>query len=270
MPVIGLTERAREGEIDVHTGLAPEDWGSIMRGHRLYRALAEASLTNARRLRLDAKALQKRGSRGHACSLSILAIEESAKGIIYKRAADGIIRFVKKNGNGVTTYSEDHLKVHKYKHATISNLIGEAISFAPLQQTLAETRKATFSRAEVERLLRKAHLNAKLFASELESESPSAKLLRNLFGLLSRLDFLKNAGLYVGRSGGRVQFPDKEVVADYADVADIADAMIVAAEIELRRVVSRRDREEQRFQLKALLAQARRLRRTGRPESARE
>lgn len=231
-----------------------------MRGHRLYRALAEASLTNARKLRLDARAVQRRGSAGHACSLSILAIEESAKAIIYKQAADGVIRFVKKNANGVTTYSEDDLKIHKYKHATIANLIGEAVSFAPLQQTLAETRKATFSRGEVERLLRKAHLRAKMFTSELQTESRSARLLRDLFGLLSRLDALKNAGLYVGRNLGKVQLPDEEVAADCADVAEIADAMVLGAEMEIRRRLTKQDAAEQRDNLRTLLAQVRRLR----------
>src|SRR2546422_2525101 len=76
----------------------------MVAGRALYQRIADASSANARQLVRDAERLASAGSRGHASSLAILSIEESAKAIVYYLAAQGVYRIVKKKPNYVTTY----------------------------------------------------------------------------------------------------------------------------------------------------------------------
>lgn len=235
-----------------------------MRGRTLYLELAKAAAENAKRLLLDARTLHRRGNRGHACALGVLAIEEAAKGLVYKQAAEGIVRFVQRKPNYVSTYSERDLLDHKFKHGSISRLLVGAIEYAPFQQTLAATRKGTFVRSEVEALLRRAHTRQWIQRTELERGGRAARQLRAMFETIGRLNELKNGGLYVGRAGFGVSRPDEFTREDLERVRELANMVVKTVEQTVSTKFTHAQRKEMKEQLQVVAAQARRLQRLAR------
>ena len=124
-----------------------------MRGRTLYLKLAERSYDNAVQHFHDARALRRRGSRGHACSLAILSIEEAAKAFLWKLAGEGVYRIVTKKPNGISTYSKGQLFDHRFKHAIVARLVYQGILSQPVQRVMAKTRRKAFSRRQVELML---------------------------------------------------------------------------------------------------------------------
>jgi AbiV family abortive infection protein len=232
-----------------------------VRGRTLYLELAEAAAENARRLLLDARTLHRKGNRGHACALGILAIEEAAKALIYKQAAEGIVRFVQRKPNYVSTYSERDLLDHKFKHGSISRLLIGAIEYAPFQQTLSATRKQTFARSEVEALLRRAHTRQWIQRTELERGGRAARQLRAMFETIGRLNELKNGGLYVGRAGLGISRPDEFTREDLERVRELAGIVVKTAEQTVSTEFTSAQRKELKEQMQVVAAQARRLQR---------
>ncbi|MGA7846427.1 MAG: AbiV family abortive infection protein [Thermoplasmata archaeon] len=232
-----------------------------MRGRRLYQAVAEASAENARLLIEDGRALRRRGSVGHACALAILGMEEAAKALVYKQAAEGVIRLVRRNPNNLSTYSEKDLLNHKFKHGAITRLLIGSVEFAPFLQTLAASRKKVFSREDVVVILRRAHTRQWLQKTELERGGQAAKELQKMLRTLARLDGLKNDALYVGRVPHDVRHPNGIPPKEVSDVWEIANSVVKAAEETVATPFSKDQRREFAEQLRILSTQSRRLKR---------
>jgi AbiV family abortive infection protein len=232
-----------------------------MRGRRLYQAVAEASVENARLLINDGKALRRRGSVGHACALAILGMEEAAKALIYKQAAEGVIRLVRRDPNNLSTYSEKDLLNHKFKHGAITRLLIGSVEFAPFLQTLAESRKKVFSRDDVAVILRRAHTRQWLQRTELDRGGKAAIELQRMLKTLARLDSLKNDSLYVGRVPNDVRHPSGIPPKEVSNVWEIANSVVKAAEETVAKPFSKDQRREFAEQLRILSAQSRRLKR---------
>jgi len=204
----------------------------MVEGRALYQRVAEASASNARQFLRDAERLASTGSRGHASSLAILSIEESAKAIVFYLAAQGVFRIVKKKPNYVTTYRKEDLLDHRYKHALVSNLLSEAIFYAPFYAGLARIRRTTFSRDEVHEIIQRgvhAHKRARIEFSA----GRSAKEIKKLFQLFETLSSRKNRGLYVDDTDGNLLQPNdvsrnelREVIELGWSVADMVSESI--------------------------------------------
>lgn len=232
-----------------------------MRGRALYKEMALAALSNSETFFEEAKQLTRRRSKGHGCAFAVLGMEEAAKSIIYNQAAEGLIRFVKKRPNNVSTYSETDLLNHKFKHGAIMRLIMAAVEYAPFQQTLASTRKTTFTRKEVERLMRQAHSMDWIQRSELATGGRVSRTLNRMMETLGRLDSLKNQGLYVGRLEEGVRWPDASVKKDLQGVINLAGVVITSAKEFVLTPMHPAQRREFARQLSMISAQARRIKR---------
>jgi len=233
-----------------------------MRGRRLYQVIARASAENAESLLADSRSADRRGHKGHACALRILAIEEAVKAIIYKHAAEGIVRFVKRGPNNVSTYSETELRDHKFKHGSVAAIIVGAIEFHPFQAALISTRKEQFTRLDVERLLHRAYTSQWVQRSELAREGRPSRELNSTLQTLGRMNDLKNDGLYVGSAKGSVKRPDEIARKELKNVRELSSfivplssQLVTSAEFtpQRRRILTQ--------QTQALAAQARRVRR---------
>lgn len=230
-----------------------------MRGRRLYQKLAESAAKNAKGLLADANVLRRRGSAGHACSLAVLSIEESAKSIIYRQAALGVIRFVRRNPNNLSTYSEKDLVDHRFKHATIHRVLVAAIGYAPFHQALSSTRKKTFKRHEVESMFRQVHTRQVLLTAEVRGGGRAALELNKLFEVVAKLNQYKNSGLYVGRTEGRIVKPNDVPREALSAVLELAGQMARSADQLAKTPVTSRVRREAAEQQRILAANARRL-----------
>ncbi|OLD91821.1 hypothetical protein AUG86_00145 [Euryarchaeota archaeon 13_1_20CM_4_64_14] len=193
----------------------------MVAGRALYQRIADASSANARQLVRDAERLASAGSRGHASSLAILSIEESAKAIVYYLAAQGVYRIVKKKPNYVTTYRKEDLLDHRYKHALVSNLLDEAIFYAPFYASLARLRRKTFSRQQVHDIIQEGIHQHKRARIEF-TVGPSSKKIKKMFQLFETLNARKNRGLYVDDLAGKVLKPDEVSREELRDVIDLA------------------------------------------------
>lgn len=179
-----------------------------MRGRALYLRLAAACLENAADHLNGARALRKRGSRGHAYSHAVLSIEESAKAYLYWLAGRGVYRIVTRNPNGISTYSEKQLFDHKFKHSIVARIVVQAILYAPVSRVLSKTRAKTFSREQVEAMLGDLIHEQELQQIRMQSGSREAKEVARLFATLERANERKNMGLYVGQREGKALLPN--------------------------------------------------------------
>lgn len=197
----------------------------MVSGRALYRQLADASDKNARELLRNAYDLKSWGSRGHACALAVLAMEESAKALIYHIAAEGVFRIVKKNPNNVTTFRELDLLKHEFKHALISNELAHWLNYAPFYDAINSISKNKLHRKEVEAMIVRAIHRHKRVQIELLSGGKAAKEARQVFNLLESLNRKKNDGLYVGHAGRRLLSPNNITRNELKDVLDLADTI---------------------------------------------
>lgn len=194
-------------------------------GRALYRQLAQASASNARNLLLDAIALKKRGSRGHSCSLAILAMEESAKALIYSMAAEGVLRIVKKNPNNVTTFREADLLEHPFKHALITGELADLLNYAPFYEVVGSIEEDKMRKEDIEAKLVRAIYAHKRQAMDLRSGGKTAKEVQRMFGLLESLNQKKNGGLYVGHTDGRLLVPNGITKTELNEVLELSETI---------------------------------------------
>lgn len=197
----------------------------MVAGRKLYQQIAEAASANARQLLRDSKRLSTRGSRGHASSLAILSIEESAKAIVFYMAAQGVFRIVKNKPNYVTTYRKEDLLDHRYKHAIISNMLSDAIFYAPFYAPLTSLRRKTYTREQVHDVVQRG-IHAHKRAQIEFSAGKSGKDLRRMFELIGMLNHRKNRGFYVDDSKGKVLRPDELGRKELAEVTGVADLVV--------------------------------------------
>ena len=230
-----------------------------MRGRKLYLAIASASFENALEFVRDAEALRRRGSRGHSYSLVVLGIEEAAKSYTYKLAGEGIFRIVSRKPNGVTSFSEDQLSEHKFKHQLIARLVIQGLASAPVAKVLAKTRKAHFSRAEVARMLADVLHQQQLLGFELRPERPAGKQFRRLFETLEKANGRKNSGFYVDTERGKVRRPNDCPKSTLREAFELADLALGGVGAVLDAKLSAADRRQNAAALREALAAARRV-----------
>jgi AbiV family abortive infection protein len=192
-------------------------------GRHLYRLVSAAAAANARQLIRDARNLKSIGSRGHACSLAILSIEESAKALVYYTASEGVYRLVEKNPNYVTTYRKKDLLDHRFKHAIVSAFLADWMFYLPFYSILEGKRKDTFRRSEVEQLLQKAIHSHRRHRIELSSGGKATQELNKMFSLLESLNDKKNRGLYVDHTDCAVLRPNGLSAKETQHVLSIAE-----------------------------------------------
>ncbi|MFZ1023305.1 MAG: AbiV family abortive infection protein [Thermoplasmata archaeon] len=230
-----------------------------MRGRRLYQEIARTAADNAAAFLQDAKSAFRRRNIGHSCSLGILAIEESAKAIIYKQAADGIVRFVKRKPNNVSTYSERDLLDHKFKHGSVATLMMGAIEYYPFVVALKSTRRKQFTREHAETLLHDAFTRQLVQRAELSRGGKSTRDLMSLFQTIAKFNDLKNGGLYVGREGASVSRPNEFVKVDVKIVGELALLLVKTAEHTVSTTFSVHRRRVLAEHLRLVAAQTRRV-----------
>ncbi|MGC2359379.1 MAG: AbiV family abortive infection protein [Thermoplasmata archaeon] len=214
-----------------------------MRGRKLYLNLAEACLGNAKDHFNDAKALRKRGSRGHAYSHAILSIEEAAKAYLYKLAGEGVFRIVSKNPNGISTYSEKQLFDHKFKHSLIARIVVQGILYAPVHRVLAKSKAKSFSRRRVEAMLGDLLHEQGLQQIRLQSGGQAARAVASLFAALEKANDRKNLGFYVDQKDGKVQVPDDCSKKDLREGLELAASTLEVVDEIVNSSLSREARE---------------------------
>src|SRR6266566_1201071 len=191
-------------------------------GRSLYRRIADAARDNARQFLRDAERLASAGSRGHASSLAILSVEESAKAVVYYLAAQGVYRIVKRKPNYVTTFREQDLLNHRFKHAIVSNIFSEGLFYAPMLAQVSRLRKQEFTRDEVQQIMQKAVHAHRRLRIELASGGHATKSIKRLFELLESLDSHKNRGLYVDHQRASVSDPQEITRSQMREILDLA------------------------------------------------
>jgi len=197
----------------------------MVSGRALYRQLTDASDKNARELLRNAYDLKSWGSRGHACAIAVLAMEESAKALIYHMAAEGVFRIVKKNPNYVTTFREADLLRHEFKHALIAAELADWLNYAPFLGAINSIAKDRLRRKEVEALITRAIHAHRRQVIEFRSGGKVAKETQQMFNLLESLNRRKNDGLYVGHTGGRLLVPNSMTRKELKDILELADTI---------------------------------------------
>jgi len=195
-----------------------------------YERIAQASISNAKRLLRDAKELKSLGSRGHACASAILALEEGAKALIYFSASQGIIRIVEKNPNNVTTFTENDLMKHEFKHLIVAGEFEDWIDHGPFYAAMQGIRKDKLEKKEVVAVIHKAiHAHRRLKMDLATKSSMYAKEVTALHEVLSGLGIAKNKGLYVDHREGKMSIPadtDKKKLEHVIALAEVVLTVI--------------------------------------------
>jgi AbiV family abortive infection protein len=223
-----------------------------------YQTLARESTANARLFLADAKRLRRVGSRGHAAALAVLSIEESSKALIYREAAEGVLRIVSKNPNHITTFTETELLNHQFKQRVLANAFGEYLRYGPFYEVAEGLRKQRFSKTEVRELFLRAVHAHRVMQVDLQAGGRATQEVQRLGNLLDRLNDLKNRGLYVDHSSGRMSTPKDTRTKDLAEVLDLAEDAVKIATGALERSYSDREKELQREANKAIRSTIRR------------
>ena len=198
----------------------------FVRGRQLYGELAERSASNAREFLRDSARLRKGGSRGHSCALSILAIEEAAKGYLYKLAAEGVYRIVSRGPNNISTFSESQLFDHKFKHAVVARLLVGQVNYYPARRVLEGVRRKSFTRKQVELVVARVLHEQQLQSIRLRPGGKAAESLKKVFEALEGMNSLKNDSLYVGRRNNRPRSPNDLSRGELAEVQGLAAAIV--------------------------------------------
>ena len=192
----------------------------------LYRRLCSESARNARHFLNDARKLKRGGSRGHAIALAVLSIEESAKARTYHEATEGILRVVCKNPNHMTTFQEKELLDHRFKHAVLANVLADYFRYAPFYEVIENLRKPSLSKDEVREIVVGAVHSYRLLQVDLASGGRAAREVQSIFGLLERLNELKNRGFYVDHASGQVLLPNDLSTRDLERLLELAEGTL--------------------------------------------
>ena len=227
----------------------------------LYQNLATESVTNARWFLADAKRLRRAGSRGHGAAFAVLSIEESSKSLIYRLVAEGVLRIVRKNPNHITTFTKNELLNHQFKQQVLANAFGEYLRYGPFYEAAESLRKPKFSKTEVRELFLRAVHAHRIMQVDLRSGGRATQEVQRLGSLLDRLNDLKNRGLYVDHSSGRISTPKDTRTRDLGEVLDLAEGAFKIASEALHRSYSDREKQLQREANKAILSTIRRAQR---------
>jgi AbiV family abortive infection protein len=227
----------------------------------LYQTLATESVANARWFLADAKRLRRVGSRGHAAAFAVLSIEESSKALIYREAAEGVLRIVQKKPNHITTFTENELLNHLFKQRVLANAFGEYLRYGPFYEVAEGLRKPKFSKSEVQELFLGAVHAHRVMQINLQSGGRATQEVQRLGNLLDRLNDMKNRGLYVDHSSGRILTPMDTRTRDLGEVLGLAENAIKIATESLHRSYSDREKQLQREANKAILSTIRRAQR---------
>jgi len=227
----------------------------------LYQTLAQESVANARWFLADAKRLRRVGSRGHGAAFGVLSIEESSKALIYRMVAEGVLRIVRRNPNHITTFTENELLNHQFKQQVLANAFGEYLRYGPFYEAAESLRKPKFSKTEVRELFLRAVHAHRIMQVDLRSGGRATQEVQRLGSLLDRLNDLKNRGLYVDHSSGRVSTPKDTRTRDLGEVLDLAEGAFKIASEALHRSYSDREKQLQREANKAILSTIRRAQR---------
>lgn len=238
-----------------------------MRGRKLYLELAEASFDNAVKHYNDARALKKRGSRGHACALAVLSLEEAAKAYLYKLAGEGVYRIVSKEPNNISTFSESQLFDHKFKHGIIARLLVETLQSVPVRRVLSKTRKRRFTRAQVERMLADLLHEQAMQQIELRKGGKRVESVSKVFAILESLNDTKNNSLYVGHIAGKINRPDNLSPKRLSEVIDLSAAMLDGVGQILDLSLNPERRKQVALMVREIAAALRRAAKSSRPSS---
>jgi len=227
----------------------------------LYQTLARESVANARWFLADAKRLRRAGSRGHGAAFAVLSIEESSKALIYRLVALGVLRIVRKKPNHITTFTEGELLNHQFKQKVLADAIGEYLRYGPFYEVAESLRKPKFSKTEVRELFIRAVHAHRIMQVDLRSGGRATQEIERLGSLLDRLNELKNRGLYVDHSSGRILTPKDTRTGDLGEVLDLAEGASKIATEALGRSYSDHEKQLQREANKAILSTIRRAQR---------
>lgn len=225
-----------------------------------YSVIAGASLTNARRLLRDSKKLRSTGSRGHACSSAILALEEGAKALVYFSASQGILRIVRKNPNYVTTFTESDLMKHEFKHAIVASEFEDWIGYGPFYAAMQNIRKGKLDKNEVVGIIHKAiHAHKRLRIDLMTKSSRYAKDVARMHEALKDLGILKNKGLYVDHRKGKMSIPMDIDKRKLDDLIDLAEVVLTVLGVSLRGRVDAYQKKVLMEEMRKSAAQVRRI-----------
>jgi len=199
----------------------------------LYREMANASLKNAIKLLSDSRKLRKSHSRGRACALAVLSIEEASKAHVYDWAADGIVRIVKKNPNHITSYCEDDLKKHKYKHRVVKEILMDFYEYYPFYELVKHVKKRKITNEEFVMHIHSGIESHKRWKLVVSKDEGLRERRQRAFKLLERMDSMKNSGFYVDRSSTRAHTPDEICLDDLDDLTEMADTLVLLTHLTL-------------------------------------
>jgi len=158
--------------------------------------------------------------------LAVLSIEESAKAIINRFAAEGVLKVVTKNANHITTFTERELLDHRFKHAFLAGMFAEWLRYAPFTLAVDNLRKSSFTKEEVKELMFRAVQAHKVLQVDLTSGGQTAKEMGTLFNLLENLNLMKNRGLYVDHANGRLFSPRNVRRAEVERTLQLAEGIV--------------------------------------------
>jgi AbiV family abortive infection protein len=223
--------------------------------------MAAECLANARQLFRDAKRLKSAGSRGHAIALAILSIEESSKSLICREVSEGVLRIVSKNPNHVTSFTESELVNHRFKHGILANAFIGYLQYGPFYEVAERLRKPRFSKADVRDMILRAVHAHRIMQVDLQTGGRTVRDIQRVLVLLERLNDLKNRGLYVDDSKGKVVTPNQVRTKELEEVLGLAEAAIEISAETLRRPYSAREKQLQKDANAAMLSSLRTARR---------
>jgi len=172
--------------------------------------MATACYLNSRKLYLDSLSLCSRKSAGHAYSLLVLSIEESVKAIIYRLAADGLVRFSEKGKDDPTAVNEEDLLDHKIKHKILVGIIAASITYAPFVNAFEGYHKKRIAVTKARDIMTNAIVQHQVLMANLsDPKSAASRTVTKFFEFAENLNREKNLGFYVGRKESVVLMPNR-------------------------------------------------------------
>lgn len=173
--------------------------------------MAEACYENARKLQLDSLALKKRKSPGHAYSLLILSVEEAVKAIVYRLAADGIMKIIgEEEPEEPFSIRQKDLLNHSMKHEILGGIIVSSIMYSPFSTAFDDIQCGNIKVNEAKRRIVKSIANHQALLMDLKDlNSQISRWIRRFTDCLSVLNHEKNLGFYVSYEDSKIIRPNE-------------------------------------------------------------
>jgi len=201
---------------------------TMTRRKRLYLDMSEACYENSRKLFLDSNALRRRKSIGHAYSLVVLSIEESVKSILYRLAADGLIKFSEGKSTDPTAINEQDLLYHKPKHKILADIITASIMYAPFSTAFEGIREKKIDVMKAKQIMAAAIAAHQVLMVDLaDPSSMVSKQVTKFFTFLESLNDEKNLGFYVGKQNSSILLPNRVSKSKYEYWRDFQNDFLV-------------------------------------------